>query len=643
MSSQTVYFTNPAQISTLQVNTSQLQTQYGTNTYWNLTGTYNNIASYATGYFYGANPSGITLGPLNVAKGTGGATDANGQGTLTYTNLVGNAYTDQEIFFTTGPVNASGDAMDQNTMLHLASAAKFFNSFLWLKAIEDKIINPADAVGAYLPDWNTGNYFYYTGACTGALAPNVYTPIDFTTFTGTRAQAPLSEITIGHCISMNVAFPNTPSMGPGNQQTTWVQPADPNTIIDWSALNSFKDFNQTITYSANQFIAGSGAYDLHQDPKGLVIDMSSAFCPAALLPGNNTQVFLTGTVTDQIVSTLKVMKNGTVPLMWKCGATDTSPLSNIRQQKGVYASINYALISACVSVSLAKAGRPWSGLYTDIYDYFTKRILQPLQIPSNSIYIMGYNAPTGPVGSKNGDILGRRPIYMTTGPAGVNNWLTFGADPTAYAKGLQYVATTGATGVAFNSLYWNANMPGDITCRVINPLQFQYYNKDPLGWNMGIQVVTCFNSWKKIIKLFANKGYYNGQQILSRAMFNWSLNNCINPGAVFEGYNGFPGNGGPNLRWIVAQCMNYVAGEEMSDIFNTTTAGLAPFPGAGGQSIIPPLNKNCYYWAGAAGCGWFLDADSGLFSLQWGCVASLNNNSKPISAVNAYLFFNQAI
>jgi CubicO group peptidase (beta-lactamase class C family) len=615
--SQTVNFTQPTVIS-------QLQVQNGSPPYFNKAQTITNVNKFLYGPVMPYSAS-TALPFLKVATGAGASQDAKAQTCLTWAGLIGNAFTDEEVFISTGAVNSAGATWDQDVLMPLASSAKLYNSFVWMKALEEKLISINDPVGQYLPEWNSGNYYYYTGNCTGVFGTNAVAPV-WSAYTGPLATGALSEITIGQCISLNLGWPYPgPSSFCRGIQDAFIAPTTAGTPVDWAEMNSLKDFYLAVQNGIAYAQAGSGPTQAFADPAAMWDPFVARFTPIAqTVNGPNTMYMMTGVVSDTLANALKLIKNGKVPMMYKVGSTFLNPVTGIKQQKATYSILPYLLLSACVSKAVVAAG------YANMFDYMNQKILQPLDISTNQIYMALYQpAPTGAVLAET---CGRRIDYMCSG----TNWIGFSADPTQYQAGLDYISSTGATGYAFNSCYYRSRFPKDV---VLNIYENGYWSTDPYGWGLQGQITCSFKAWKSIVKLFINKGRYNNKQIMSRAMLNWGQNNSSAPGAFYNQYSATPGSTSVNQRWCALQCYNYDGKDIIADINQNT----ADYPGTRDGVIIPTISNNIFWWAGSSGTSWNADIDSGFYTLVYDAMSTGLNNSKAISSNDTSRYIQQSL
>ena len=614
-SNQTVYFDNPASIS-------QLQSLVCTTPYFNIPQTQTNLNKYLYGPVNPFTPSALPF--LKCATGASTGQDALAKTSFTWAAYIGNGFTDEGIFYTTGACNSAGVPWDQeNIVMPIASAAKFYNSFLWMKILDEQLISLSEPVSTYLPDW-TGIYYYYTGYCTGAFGTSSTAP-NWAAFTGARATGSLSEITIGQCISLNIGFTYWGTQyAPRGLLDAFVAPTTPNTPVEWAYLNSIKDGYFATRRGIDLANAGFTAIDGFNDPTaywgGQAVIVSPNF---PYTPGYDSRAYLTGTNSNDLANSLKLIKNGTVPFMYKVGDVAISPNSNIRQQRTTYAGLPYGLLAACCAVAVRRFG------YASLLDYFYQKIATPLDLTASDVFFS--NIQPTPVGKTKAEAIGRRTQDMCN----TGNWIGFTADPSQYGAGLQYQSSSGATGYIFNSIYWESRFPKDGQIGASN-----FYNNDPLGWNFGANVRCNFKAWTRVIKLFINKGRYNGKQIVSRGMINWGMNNVSAPGAFYNQYNAIPFNGGPNTRWVACQAYNIVSGDDISDIAYVPST----YPGASRDlTINTVLSKNIYYWNGATGTQWIADLDTGFFCCAWhGCSTQLNN-AKGISAIDPFRLIQQSL
>ena len=643
MASQTIYFDNPSTIASLQTqvqsmsgSVSQVQSLVGTTPTFNISKTTSNINQFLYGPNMPFQPSS-NLPFLKVASGTGASQDAFGKTCLTWAGLVGNAFTGQEIFISTGACNANGDQWTQNVLTPLASSSKFFNSLLVLKALDDRLITLSDPIYYYLPEWK-GTYYYYTTPATGVFGTSTTPPV-WANFTGTIATGSMdTDFTIGQCISMNLGWPY-PGAGewPRGIQDGLTAPSVSTTPVDYAELNSIANFYQAVQKGISYAKAGSGPASAFADPNAMWDKHIARFSPNALTVGpGDTSVFMTGSNSDTLANALKLIKNGTVPLYYKPGSTTINTYTNIKQQKATYSELCYSLLGACLSKTVVAAG------YASLVDYLNQKIMFPLDLTTNDYYVFN-NTPI-PTGAVCAEICGRRIDYMCSG----SNWIGFSADPTQYQAGLDYASSSGATGYAFNSLYWGSRFPGD-TC--LSSQQSSSYNRywsnDPYGFSLASNVVCNFKAWKKIIQLVINKGLYNGKQVISRAMINWGQNNVSAPGANFDQYGATQGLTSTNLRWCALQCFNFNGKDVIADVNQTegsTTASI-DYPGISSTaiSILPSISNSCFYWAGSSGSMFILDIDTGFYSLVFDASTSGTNDAKARDAITPFTYISQSL
>ena len=611
MSSQTVYFTNPAQITAQSNNISQIQNVSCLATQMNAPLTMQGLSAFTIGGSTGFPATGspaVTVANsfMKCTAGQGSGQDASGTNSYGCAIVVGNAFSGQEVMYSTGPCTSAGAQWNYTgTLMPIFSASKFFNSFIWLKMLDERLIALADPVSKYLPDW-VGTYYYYTGASgnffTGAQI-NAATP-DFSSWTGARLTGDLgTELTLAHLISENFAFPHQVSFSPSQVQVwTTAPPATAGGVaalpyVNWNFLNTIKD-----GYLAHQAAVTAGSAS-----GALAAGNAWWHFESARLANNFS--YMTGPVTDSLATALKCIKSGAIPLAWKIGSTALSPYTNTIVQNGNYGLINYELLSACCSVAVKTAG------YASIFDYFNIKILQPLEISTQDLFLYNYN--NVPSGITLAEPACRRTLQMATG-----TWTGQGADPQYYADCLAGLRP-------FNSLYWQSQYPND---KYANYPTTAYF--DPNGWDFG-QSITCnFRAWSKVMKCFINNGTYLNSQgqwvrVMSAKIMKFASNSVIAPGALWYQYQGTPSNTTPNGCWTVAQCIKFVMNGEFSDITNNLDA----WPGASTtRNTLPATTDSLYYWAGLFGTAFLIDKTSGYYVLGCNCIDGFLNVAKPMNS-----------
>jgi CubicO group peptidase (beta-lactamase class C family) len=175
MSSQTIYFTNPRAIQTMQ-------TQVGTNP----PSFSSNFNQYVTNFLTGPNAGFIS--------------NATGPGTKGYGVLAGNLFTGEEKFATVGLARKDGGLYDaDNSIMQFSSASKIIVGLGYAKMLEEGLIQGSDSVGTYIPQMSTGIYSYYT-----SVTPT--NPLDPSTWTNTKATGSLSAYTINDMFSCRFAL-----------------------------------------------------------------------------------------------------------------------------------------------------------------------------------------------------------------------------------------------------------------------------------------------------------------------------------------------------------------------------------------------------------------------------------------------------
>ena len=628
MSTQNVYFTAPSTIS-------QLQNVAGTDSaLLDVAGTLQNF----TAYYQGGTPvTGRTILATGAAPIVGAVTafkycpansgvggDAQGLTDLGIGILVGNAFTGEEIFFATGVATSQGTGYSYDqTLMHLASTGKFLNSFVWLKALEERLFTMADTPYTMgLSDW-TGAYYYYTNGTGGLMTNEVIASNvpDFTAsgnpagqvWTGARAAGNLREFTFAALASQNVAWPhdyiNSPNALLG--RLGWCTTGANLSGFDWALANTYRD-----VYNCQRVGINGGT-------PAAAISAGNAIWTDVVAKLCNNVVFMTGPVTDYLTTAIKCIKGGHVALGWQVNAMTGSTSYDISLSKNLYGKLNYALMSAMTAKATVRAG------YSSLFNYMQTKFLIPMEIETpKDLFILNYSAPTTASDRYLVGSISRRTQTQSSGTNFVGCGLFDGG--ALYQAGLTYLATNGASGRPFNQQYWCDQYNDTIA----KPDYTNYYG-DPLGWVFGGDIVSNFKTWAKITKLFINKGVYTnslGQQVklLKRQTIEGSKATCAQPGSFYAQYAGVPENDYTYGRWILAQVWQYDYSMPYTDI----SANAADFPGTSNINMtsLPWTSGQGYNWGGSNGSNYAFNDLTGVYVLAFNAVFSNTNRAKSVGA-----------
>ena len=632
MSTQNVYFTTPSTIS-------QLQNVAGTDSaLFDVAGTLQNFAAYyqggmpVTGREILATGAAQIIGALTAFKycpansGVGG--DAQGLVDKGIGFLVGNAFTGEEIFFSTGAMTQSGTGYStEAALMSLTSTGKFINSFTWMKALEERLFTMADTPYTLgLSDW-TGAYYYYTSGTGGLMTNDVIASNvpDFTAagnlvnggagqdWTGARTAGNLREFTFAALASQNLGYPheliNSPNALLG--RVGWCTTGANLSGFDWALANTFKD-----TYICLQNGKNAGT-------PAAAISAGNALWNIFVTRLCNNTTFMTGPVTDSLTTALKCIKGGHIALGWQVNAMTGSTSYDLSLSKNLYGSLNFYLMSAMTAKAVIRAG------YSTLYDYLDTKFLTPMEISTpRDFFVQNYNAPPTDSDRFLVGVLSRRTTVQSSGANFIGNGLFDGG--ALYQAGLDYLATNGTGGMPFNQCYW-ADQFGDKMALV----NYSAYFNDPLGWSFGGDLVANWKSWAKIIKLFINKGVHTnslGQQVklLKRQTIEGSKATCAQPGAFYAQYAGVPENDYTYGRWILAQVFQLDWSMPYTDI----SANAADFLGTSNISMttLPYTTGQVYFWGGSAGTHYSFNDLTGVYVLGWNGVYSNTNRVRSLGA-----------
>ena len=411
MSSQTVYFTNPASISTLQ-------NQVGTNTpALPALSTMTRLVNFLTG------TSGIVCTTSNgqSANQTGAPTantDLNGQAFKGLLCAAGNAFSGDQSIFTTGVKDAAGNPYDINSVFNQGSSTKLLAGIVEAKMIEEGYFLPTDTIVTYVPAFTGFGYAYIYA--TGAYSSSYVAPPNLTTYTGTLTRIALNTLTVAQAMSWQIVFPYEQSAFGSFRQGVFVSTA-PQPQPDWGYLNACAQAEQimplglslgatgacqlyapaTASAVAGQFINGYQVYNVVPGTGALRNPIYDSFAGDAS--------YCTGPLTDYLNTIINCIKSATIPLAFVPGSQVASQ-QNVNSAHASYSSLCPLLMQAvCVralSLRQGTAGFPAAGTYPSLMSYIRTKILAPLGITNvNSSFAY---METGPTSGNNVELSWRR-------------------------------------------------------------------------------------------------------------------------------------------------------------------------------------------------------------------------------------------
>lgn len=595
---QIVYFNNPTSITSLQSNV-------GLDTVLNTAKITTSIPTYAKTF-------------LVATTGTGNSQDAKGQNCFSYVGMVGNAFSGQVVFYATGPAKIEGGqtAWDPEvTVYNSTSGGKLFQSICLLKLIEEGWVDPSATVKTYIPFFS-GNYYYYTGACTGTFIPSSITGTypgamlfdgswpGISAWTGSVATDSLDTITVRDAMSLNIGFP---------ADTTWAYPRN---IKDWAEAPTKGNVDWRVLCShARNYEAGWRGYNLgtpgaaYADPKALWTVRHPE-----LLGLNDAVSYTTGPAADYLYSCVKLLKNGTVPMAWKVGEAEISG-NNIYQVKGLYSALSYYIIGAVANKGAIAAG------YASFTDYFRQKFLTPMGITPSQAWCEKMEPPPANYQLIKAEQQFRRTQQMCTG------YLSAGCDPQMLIDGNQWISTSGTGGRPFNWVFWASQYPNDKIAAAYQPNYYAGWDQT-LGQTFGGAYYVTLNAWKKVYSMFINKGVYNGVRYLSRAIWNYGQITAVPAGAAFYQYGNYPSLSNNNFNWTISQGFQLTEGPT-SELYIPSDYD----PDQATTASVPGMNiDNSLYWSGAFGNAYYIDYDTGIYIFQINHVSSYGNRAKSVNA-----------
>lgn len=556
---------------------------------------------------------------MKCTVGTSNSQDANGINSFSHVCLIGNAFSGEQYFYAKGDATSTGRKWNKDTTVFSStSGGKLFQSICFLKLIDEGYIDPALPVKNYIPEF-TGSYSYYLkDTCNVTYIPtnsfNNTKPGDnlfdgslsgYPAWTGQTATDLLDNITVRDALSLNIGFP---------YGQTWCQPRN---IKDWSetpAANSQVDKAVLCSFARHYEACWRGYFD--GTPEKAKANPKAIWTPLhpELIDLSDNKKYINDSVTDYILSVVKVSNNGTVPWMYKVGDTNVGA-NGLKQIKGTYSGLSYAILGAVAEVAARKAG------YLSSADFLRKTVLEPMGITKDQCWCTSIEEP--PIGWENNiaEQQFRRTEQMSKG------YLSGGVDP-------QMLIDISNGKFKYNQLFWASTYPNDKFASRYLPefdpdYKTNYLQKNKYGIGFGGAYYQTLDVWAKVYSMYINKGVYNGKRFLSRAIWNYSRVTAIPAGAFYNGYTGISSQGNNNRRWTIAQGFSFVNGPT-SELYLPTSYE----PGASGSSPVPGCNyENSLTWSGAFGNVYYIDFDTGLYIFQVNHVSSAGNRAKAVSDV----------
>ncbi len=549
MATQTVYFNNPADITTLQGQTatlnstvtsmsgsvSSLNTSTATlnSTVTSMSGSVSSLTtdvsalkidngygqtldlagqfavrSYLNDYAYG--------GPLLG----GDANDAAHKGAFFYG---GNTKTGQEFFLGTGTANAAGLTWSTGTKYAPASATKIVVGLVCAKMIEEGIINPYSPISTLSPSLATlftGAAIYYDTITVTAGLEAAF-PADFvpgpnvSSFTATTGAYRLENATLSDLLHMNLGilddFFTIPGSGMIATTSQWGNGAGSLLALTSGAASNIDKamLVQSYKFVSTLLAAGQFAYGFAAKIfNGQTID------PATI-------------VSDSITNAINLVKAGTIPLAYAPGAKSQQLPYLARILPATYDSA-YVLLAYVLDERL----RSVAGI--NFATYAGLKFFTPLGMANTSVMYQQNVSTTNLAESSFRRSVAYGAVPFT--PAGadkpfslsdVTTYPSFGCSP-SYATGafldLVLHGTTGAAGPNV----WTSQFPDDGISRICSQ-GFYYQTGSASASPAGNTPVICsIGDFGKLLKLICNKGVApNGTRLLKTESWNYFISSKI--------------------------------------------------------------------------------------------------------------------
>ena len=558
---------------------------------------------------------------MKATKGTGNSQDANGINSLSFACLIGNAFSGEQYFYSSGSAKADGTKWNKDTTtIWATSGSKLFQSIGFMKMIEEGLIDPALPIKSYIPEF-TGEYSYYIGdTCNVTYIPTtaVYKPGDnlfdgsipgFPAWTGQIGKDLLDNITVRDAMSLNICYPSNIQWIQARNVKDWTEaPSNAEAVVDKSFLCSCARFYEACWRGYNLGTPEKAK----DDPKAIWSSIHADFID---LPPNKTSV--NGGTADFILSVIKTSNNGSVPWGGKVGDTMMSR-SGLKLVKGTYSNFTYGLLGGIAEVAVRRAG------YKSSAEYIRKKFLEPMKIPYEQCWCDYIEKPPANWPQTIAESQFRRTEQFCKG------YLSAGVDPKMVIDGDLYKSSGGTKGFPFNSVFWASQYPDDKIANIYTPTfdpdyETNYLTKNKYGASFGGNYFITLDAWSKMYSMYINKGVYNGVRYLSRGMWNYSQMTAVPAGAHFMQYGANNSLGNHMKRWTISHGMSFT-NSAVTELYMPSTydpgsnTSMVPVPGCN--------NENNLFWSGAFGNCYYLDFDTGLYIFQVNQVSSFGNRAK---------------
>jgi len=512
MSTQTVYFNNPATITSIQSQIGTVPNQVNTDSVFanRVITCYNNI-------YTGAATSFTTYmsSLLSCSSGPTGS-DSNGVAHNGMFCIGGNAFTNSEVFASVGVANSTGASWTSDKYVRLASQSKIIGGLSIAKIMEEGYMKPDDLVFKYIPSF-TGPCYYISSA-TGTLGSYLSGP---GSYTGTLLPYNLQNLTIAHLLGFQFAVPSTEFFF-GTSRLSWETTSPPDFSLNYA-------YSKMLNGGALQLGASLGSSGSLSTQTGLIAPGYLNFNKI----GNN---YVYGSETDFVLTLANCLKNGSVVLTFRPGQTATG-FNGLLVPRAQY-GITFSILSYCCQQALIQGG------YTSpLYTYIRDKLFTPIGITNE---LWRSNCETGPSDQPGRlvEVSFRHSYTLTTGP-----W------------------ATGTLTAPNNTLVWSSQYQGDSYSSYTS--SFFYKNTDFPSFNGGL--VGTPSMYCKLLKLIINNGVYGGKQIVAKHSIKWMFNSFGAAGQLFEARSLYAG-GGPsaNQKW----CLGFVKTDDsVASAYNEENSG----------------------------------------------------------------------
>ncbi len=490
--SQTIYFNDPSDITTIQTQVSALQNDAG----------------------FGQSLSSNVQTNMNLAAAAVANTHFGA-----YIHG-GNVKSGQSFFASNGICNnnTGSNSWSPDTIYSWASGSKILTGLICAKMMEEGLLKSTDKCSSYYPAMS-GTGIYYTKIDINDLGGF---PVTQATYTGTFPYNPASytattgaflwqDITINDLIHYNLGiFQDAFAIGAAELGFQ-----DPNGISLAIATNYKANLAGTPNPSGLgvylQFISAMSA-NLAGSPFTLALQQANSGDPTTVFSNANVDNFFNNNKNGLLICANKpgTVYQGTLPY----GVSGIPP---------TYDSA-YAILGVVLDRALRLKGYA-SGGYAQ---YARAKFFTPLGM--NDAYVLNQESIPSSKWSRMADNSWRRaPSLGLTQPLNPLNpatWAGWGVSP-------QYQIAAGISGTG--PLVWNSQYPNDAVSKFSNLFLCKTgaASNYPFG---NIPLISSIADLGKLIQMVANRGLYNGQRIIKTETWNYLVQPKIQATTTMAGY-----------------------------------------------------------------------------------------------------------